>query len=62
MFKKGILMGLGLYLALFIAGAAFNSCKKTEKSAAEKLAPILLLTGQQQAASYFVTIPQGVAY
>ena len=62
MLKKGILMGLGLYLALFLAGMAFNACNKTkEKSSAEKLAPILLLSSLQQV-SYFITIPPGMAH
>jgi hypothetical protein len=56
MIKKGILMGIGLYLALILVSVVFNACGK---SGSDSLSSLLLLGGKS---SYFVTIPEGAAY
>ena len=59
MIKKGVFMGIGLYLALLLAGAAFNACSKSESKLSSQA---LLLFFGQHASSNFVTIPEGMAH
>ena len=60
MIKKGILIGLSLYLAVLLGGMAFTACSKA-KSDDNKLLLLLLMSGSQST-GYFVNIPAGVAY
>ena len=60
MIKKGILIGLILYIAILLGGMAFTACQKSKNDDNKLLLLLMILSSQRP--GYFVTIPEGMAY